>query len=40
MPKVNIVIYQENDGRVPLIERLDEIPPKAQDKCIVKIEML
>ena len=40
MPKVNIVIYQENDGRVPLIEWLDEIPPKAQDKCIVKIEML
>jgi phage-related protein len=40
MPKVNIVIYQENDGRVPLIEWLDKIPQKAQDKCIVKIEML
>jgi hypothetical protein len=40
MPKANIVIYQENDGRVPLIEWLDDIPQKAQDKCIVKIEML
>lgn len=40
MPRTKVVIYQEEDGRVPLIGWLDRLPSKVQDKCIVKVEML
>lgn len=40
MPKTEVVIFAENNGRSPLIEWMDKIPSKAQDKCIVKIERL
>ncbi len=40
MPKTRIVIYSENDGAAPLIEWLDSLPTKVQDKCIAKIELL
>ena len=40
MPKTKVVIYQEKEGLSPLLEWLDRIPKKAQDKCIVKIELL
>lgn len=40
MPRTKIVIYQEKDGEVPLLEWLDELPAKIQDKCIAVIELL
>ena|SRR3990167_7520922 len=41
MPKlVEVVFYREADGSIPLLEWLDRITPKAQAKCLVKIERL
>jgi len=40
MPKAKIVIYQEAVGKVPLIEWLESLSRKAQDKCIAKVELL
>lgn len=40
MPKIQVVFYQEDDGAVPVLEWLDTLPRKAQDKCTVKIERL
>jgi len=40
MPKTDIVIYQNKNGSVPLLEWFDDLPQKAVDKCIVKIELL
>ena len=38
MPKTQVVFYQEEDGSVPVLEWLDTLPVRAQDKCRVKIE--
>jgi phage-related protein len=40
MPETHVVIYKEEDGTCPLLDWLDGLPPKAQDKCIVRIERL
>lgn len=40
MPLADIIIYQERDGSVPLIEWLDNVPEKVQDKCFEKMERL
>jgi len=41
MPKTDIIIYQNEDGSVPLFEWFDGLFQKAAvDKCIVKIELL
>ena len=40
MPNTHVVFYQETDGAVPVLEWLDTLPPKAQDKCRVRIERL
>lgn len=40
MPRTCIVIFQEEVGKVPLLECLDGLSPKLQDKCIEKIERL
>ncbi|MCP9469651.1 MAG: type II toxin-antitoxin system RelE/ParE family toxin [Nitrospira sp.] len=40
MPRIHVVFYQEEDGAVPVLEWLDALPHKAQDKCRVKIERL
>jgi len=40
MPATNIVIYQERPGKAPLLEWLDGLPNKGQDKCIALIELL
>lgn len=40
MPRKRVVIYRESDGTVPLLEWLDELPPKAVAKCRVRIERL
>jgi len=40
MPKTDVVIYAETDGSVPLLEWLDEMPAKGQDKGMAKVERL
>lgn len=40
MPKTEALLYAEEDGTCPLINWLDGLPAKAQDKCIVRIERL
>ncbi len=40
MPETEVVIFAEEDGSCPLLEWMDTLPPKALDKCIVKIERL
>jgi len=40
MPETVILLFTEEDGSCPLLEWMDRLSPKAQDKCIVKIERL
>jgi phage-related protein len=40
MPQTRVVFYRDDDGTVPLLEWLDGLPEKAQDKCRLKIERL
>lgn len=40
MPRTTVVFYQEEDGNVPVLEWLDGLSAKAQDKCRVRIERL
>ena len=40
MPKTDVVIFAEEDGSSPLIDWLDSLSPKVQDKCIVRVERL
>jgi hypothetical protein len=40
MPATKVTMFQERDGTVPLIEWLDKLPEKVQDKCLVKIQRL
>ncbi len=40
MPRTHVVFYQEDDRTVPMLDWLDSLLPKAQDKCVVKIERL
>lgn len=40
MPRTQVVFYQEGKGSVPVLEWLDTLPAKIQDKCVVKIERL
>ena len=40
MPKTKVLLYQEDDGTVPLLEWLDSLTSKAVSKCRVRIERL
>lgn len=40
MPKVEVVFFQENEGKIPLLEWFDELPDKALAKCRARIERL
>lgn len=40
MPKTTVHIYQEANGAAPLLEWMDDIPPKIQDKFIKRFELL
>jgi phage-related protein len=40
MPATEVNLFQNEDGTVPLIEWLDKLPEKVQDKCLVKIKRL
>ncbi|MBI1390419.1 MAG: type II toxin-antitoxin system RelE/ParE family toxin [bacterium] len=38
MPK--IVFFQEEDGRVPILDWMDALPLKVLDKCTIRLERL
>lgn len=40
MPETEVLLFAESDGSSPLIEWLDNLPARVQDKCIVRIERL
>jgi phage-related protein len=40
MPKISVVFYQEDAKIVPVLDWLDRLPARAQDKCRVRIERL
>ncbi|MEJ2673454.1 MAG: type II toxin-antitoxin system RelE/ParE family toxin [Deltaproteobacteria bacterium] len=40
MPEIDVVLFKEKDGSVPLIDWLDRLPEKARIKCLVRIERL
>jgi phage-related protein len=40
MPKTLVVLYCEEDGSCPFLEWLDDLPVKAQAKCLVRMERL
>ena len=40
MPRTTVIFFAETDGAAPLLNWLDGLPSKVQDKCIVKIERL
>jgi phage-related protein len=40
MPRVEVVLYCEVDGKAPLRDWLDRLPAKVQEKCYVTLERL
>lgn len=40
MSKTQVIIYQQGNGKIPLLDWLDSLPKKAKVKCIEKIERL
>ena len=40
MPRISVVFYQEDAKTVPVLDWLDRLSAKAQDKCRVRIERL
>ena len=40
MPRTRVVFYKDREGNVPVLEWLDGLPARIQDKCVVKIERL
>lgn len=40
MPQTDVLIFAEEDASAPLLEWLDTLPAKVQDKCLVRIERL
>jgi phage-related protein len=40
MPKTAVVLYREEDGSCPFLAWLDELPVKAQAKCLLRVERL
>jgi hypothetical protein len=35
-----VIFFKEDDGSIPVLDWLDDSPPKAVAKCLVKIERL
>jgi phage-related protein len=40
MPQTRVLIFREDDGAVPLLEWLEKLPAKVQDKCRLRVERL
>jgi phage-related protein len=39
-PKTKVVLYREEGGSCPFLEWFDDLPPKVQDKCYLRLERL
>ena len=40
MPRISVIFYQEDSSTVPVLDWLDRLSARAQDKCRVRIERL
>ena len=40
LPEIRLILFKADDGTVPFLEWFSVIPPKAQDKCRVRLERL
>ncbi|SRR5258708_1442019 len=40
MPQTKVILFRAEDGTVPFLDWFGAIPPKAQDKCRVRLERL
>jgi hypothetical protein len=40
VPRTKVVLYRSADGSCPFLEWFEKLPPKAQDKCYVRLERL
>ena len=40
MREVQVLLYKDDNGNVPILEWLDKISSKAQDKCAIRIKRL
>jgi len=40
MPKTDVIFFKEENGEIPIVDWLDELPAKAQDKCLAKLKRL
>ncbi len=40
MPPVHVILYKQDDETVPVLEWLDELPVKIQDKCATRVKRL
>ena len=40
MPPTEVIVFMESDGSAPFLNWLDELSPKVQDKCKVRLERL
>jgi len=40
MPETQVIFFSEKDGSVPLLDWMDTVQAKVQDKCYIKIERL
>jgi hypothetical protein len=40
MPATKLILYREGDGNVPILEWLDTLSDKVQDKCVARLRRL
>jgi hypothetical protein len=40
MPATDVLFFRESDGSVPVMEWLDALPAKVQDKCLARLTRL
>lgn len=40
MPQTKVILFKAEDGSVPFLDWFGAIPPRAQDKCRVRLERL
>jgi phage-related protein len=40
MPQIEVVFFQDDDGRVPVLDWLDGLGDRARAKCLVRIDRL
>lgn len=40
MPRTPVLMFRDDDGSAPLLDWLEKVPAKVQDKCRLRIERL